>query len=129
MLTLNILSGTQAGSSWAARRFPVRIGRAEAANLRLADDGVWDEHAVIRLQGKQGFFVKAEPNALVYVNAQPVAESHLRNGDVIDLGATRLQFWVGPPRQRGLKFREYLIWAGLVAITLGQIATVYLLLP
>ena len=69
MLTLNILSGTQAGRSWAARRFPVRIGRAEDANLRLEDDGVWDEHAVIRLQGREGFFVQAQPNALVSVNA------------------------------------------------------------
>ena len=128
MVQLSILSGKQAGSQWVARRFPVRIGRAANADLRLDEPGVWDQHLQILLKPKEGYFLQAEKDALISVNGQPLQSSLLRNGDSIEFGASRLQFWLSESRQRGLGSREWLTWVGIALISLGQVALVYWLL-
>jgi pSer/pThr/pTyr-binding forkhead associated (FHA) protein len=128
MVQLSILSGKQAGSQWVTRRFPVRIGRSTKADLRLDDPGVWDQHAQILLKPKEGFFLQAENNALVSVNGQPQRSGLLRNGDSIEIGASKLRFWLAESRQRGFRLREGLSWAGMALISMGQVALVYWLL-
>ena len=44
MVQFKIVSGKMAGTEQVARRFPFRIGRSAEADLRLEDDGVWDDH-------------------------------------------------------------------------------------
>ena len=39
-----------------------------------------------------------------------------------------MQFWLGDPRQRGLRIREGFVWTLIAAISLGQVALVYWLL-
>ncbi len=128
MVQLQILSGKKAGTPWGARRFPVRIGRSASADLQLEDDGVWDQHLQINFNPSDGFVLSAESEALTRVNGQPVQQTVLRNGDAIEIGATKLQFWLSQTRQTGLRFREWLTWAGVAAICLGQIALIYWLL-
>jgi pSer/pThr/pTyr-binding forkhead associated (FHA) protein len=128
MVQLSVLSGKQAGSQWVARRFPVRIGRSAKADLRLDDPGVWDQHVQIRLKPKEGFYLQAEDDALVSVNGQPLRSGLLRSGDSIEIGATKLRFWLAESRQRGLASREWLTWVGIALISLGQVALVYWLL-
>ena len=128
MVQLSILSGKQAGSQWVARRFPVRIGRSAKADLRLDDPGVWDQHLLILLKPKEGYFLQAEKDALISVNGQPLESSLLRNGDSIEFGASRIQFWLAESHQRGLGSREWLTWVGVALISLGQVALVYWLL-
>lgn len=128
MVQLSILSGKQAGSQWVARRFPVRIGRSAEADLRLDEAGVWDQHAQIRLKSREGFELRAENDALVSVNGEPFRSGLLRNGDRIELGAAKLQFWLAESRQRGLGSREMLTWVGIALVSLGQVALVYWLL-
>ena len=128
MVQLSILSGKQAGSQWVARRFPVSIGRSAKADLRLDDPGVWDQHLLILLKPKEGYFLQAEKDALISVNGQPLESSLLRNGDSIEFGASRIQFWLAESRQRGLGSREWLTWVGVALISLGQVALVYWLL-
>ncbi len=128
MIQLRLLSGKQAGVSWTARRFPVRIGRSDKAHLRLEEPGVWDQHATIAFQPRTGFVLATEPDAPVLVNEQRVSEAVLRNGDTLSIGSIKAQFWLGETRQRGLRFREWLTWAGIAAVTLGQVALVYWLL-
>ena len=128
MVQLSILSGKQAGSQWVARRFPVSIGRSAKADLRLDDPGVWDQHLQILLKPREGYFLQAEKDALISVNGQPLQSSLLRNGDSIEFGASRLQFWLAESRQRGLGSREWLTWFGVAMISLGQVALVYWLL-
>jgi pSer/pThr/pTyr-binding forkhead associated (FHA) protein len=128
MVQLSILSGKQAGSQWVARRFPIRIGRSAKADLRLDDPGVWDEHLQILLKPKEGYFLQAEKDALISVNGQPLRTGLLRNGDSIEFGASRLQFWLAESRQRGLGSREWLTWVGIALISLGQVSLVYWLL-
>jgi pSer/pThr/pTyr-binding forkhead associated (FHA) protein len=128
MIQLKILTGKMAGTTWVARHFPVRIGRAAGADLRLEEQGVWDEHFQIALDGRQGFIVETQPNALATVNGQPSQQSVLRNGDLIEIGSLKIQFWLGEATQRGLKIREGLVWSIIAAVTLGQIALVYWLI-
>jgi len=128
MVQLKVLSGKKAGTVWVARRFPVRIGRSADADLQLEENGVWDQHLQLDFSLGEGFVLSAQPNALVSVNGQAVRQSLLRNGDAIDIGSIRMQFWLGETRQTGLRFREGLTWAGIAAVTLGQVGLIYWLL-
>jgi pSer/pThr/pTyr-binding forkhead associated (FHA) protein len=128
MIQLKILTGKMAGTAWVARHFPVRIGRAAGADLRLEEQGVWDEHFQITLDGREGFTVETQPNALATVNGQPAQQSVLRNGDLIEIGSLKIQFWLSEAAQRGLNIRESLVWTIIAAVTVGQIALVYWLI-
>jgi pSer/pThr/pTyr-binding forkhead associated (FHA) protein len=128
VVQLKILSGKKAGAMHVVRRFPVRIGRAESSELRLEEEGVWERHLVLSLDSDTGFSLKTEPNALARVNGQPVAEAVLRNGDTIELGLVRMQFWLSPARQSGLLLKEILSWAVIGAVFLSQIAILFWLL-
>jgi predicted component of type VI protein secretion system len=128
MIQLKILSGKKAGTSWVARRFPVRIGRSENSDLQVDDPGVWDDHLQIDVRRKEGFFLTAQSGAHAAVNSERISEPRvLRNGDTIEIGGARLQFWLGQTRQKGLRLRESLTWLALAAISLSQIALIYLL--
>lgn len=121
MLQLHILSGKSAGVFWDARRFPVRVGRAPANDLQLEDDGVWNEHFQVALNPAEGFVLTVHPGALVTVNQAPVAATtRLRNGDLLTAGSAQLCFRLSETRQRGLRFREWLVWALVVGVILGE---------
>jgi|ERR1041385_1724553 pSer/pThr/pTyr-binding forkhead associated (FHA) protein len=129
MIQIKILSGKKAGTSWVARRFPVQIGRAPQCDVRLEDAGVWDRHLSLDLRRGQGFLLSPESDAILAVNSQSVHQPvFLRNGDTIDIGGTRLQFWLAPARQRGLALRESLTWIALTVVTITQIVLIYFLL-
>ena len=125
MVQLKIFSGKQAGATWTARRFPVRVGRAPTCDLQLEEHGVWNEHFRISLNRATGFILETQPDALVTANGQPVQRLVLRNGDILEVGALKMQFWLAEARQRGLRLSEWLVWTTIAAISLGQIALVY----
>jgi pSer/pThr/pTyr-binding forkhead associated (FHA) protein len=129
MIQLNILSGKMAGRQWVARHFPVRIGRASGCDLRLEEDGVWDQHADLNFDPDGGFSLKTQASALATVNGEPVQSARLRNGDAIHLGSVRLQFWLAATRQRGLQLREWIVWGLVAAVSAVEIAVVYYYLP
>jgi len=96
--------------------------------LQFEEEGVWNEHLTIDFDSTEGFVIQAYPEALVCLNGQLVQRSQLRNGDVLEFGALKLQFWLAETHQRGLGWREGLTWAGILAVCLGQIALIYWLL-
>ena len=125
MIQLEIISGRTAGTRWATRRFPVRIGRNPDSDLQLEEDGVWTDHLLISLE-HDGFTLEPHSQAPVLVNGQPaVAHTILRNGDTLELGAVKMRFWLADTGQRGLKLREGLVWTILTAVCAGQIALIY----
>jgi pSer/pThr/pTyr-binding forkhead associated (FHA) protein len=125
MVQLKVLSGKKAGTAWVARRFPVRIGRSSKADLQSEEGGVWEQHLNLDFDPDAGLVLTAQPNALAAVNGQSVQRAVLRNGDVIEIGSLKLQFWLSETRQRGLRFREGLTWAAIATISLGQVAIIY----
>jgi pSer/pThr/pTyr-binding forkhead associated (FHA) protein len=124
MVQLEVLSGQQAGRLWVARRFPVRVGRAPDNDLCLEDAGVFDRHLELGLENRQTIRVSVVEPALAAVNGQPVRQCPLRNGDTLELGATRLRFWLAPTSQAGLRASEtivWLTWGAVVAVQIGLI--------
>lgn len=128
MVQIKILSGNKAGSSWDARHFPVRIGRSAKSHLQLEEAGVWDDHLKLSQNHTDGFVLETHTNALASINGQPVQRAVLRNGDTIEVGSVKLQFWLSEPRQRGQALREAFVWALITGVCLGQVALVYWLL-
>ena len=128
MIQFKILSGKQAGASWAARRFPVRVGRSAASDLQLEEPGVWDKHFQLEFVRSEGFVLKNESAAVTTVNGERTERVLLSNGDLLQVGSVKLQFWLGETRQRGLGLRESLTWAAIGALCLGQVAVIYWLL-
>ena len=125
MIQLRILSGKRAGAIYVARHFPVRIGRGRGADLRLEEDGVWDQHLLLEFKPSEGVVLKVQPGALARVGGEPTQQALLRNGDLIETGLLKLQFWLDETRQARLTLREWATWIGIGAISLGQIALVY----
>jgi pSer/pThr/pTyr-binding forkhead associated (FHA) protein len=125
MVQLCILSGKKAGSQTVVRRFPFSIGRSAGSDLSLEDEGVWERHLTLEFQNQEQFVAQTVPGALLALNQQSVETAPLRNGDILTLGSVKLQFWLAPARQRGLKFRESLAWGLLAVVTLTQLALIY----
>jgi len=128
MVLLKVLSGKKAGTTWVARRFPVRIGRLAGSDLQLEEPGVWDEHLQLDFSPAEGIVLTTKPSALAAVNGQAVQHTVLRNGDTIGIGSLKLQFWLSENRQAALRLREALTWAGIAAISVGQVGLIYWLL-
>lgn len=129
MVQLKILTGKKAGDSLLTRRFPVQIGRSGTSHLRLEEVGVWDKHLTIRADAREGFVLETQPDASASINGQIVERAVLRNGDIIEFGSQKIQFWLSEARQRGLRFWECLVWITLVATCAGQIALIWRVLP
>ncbi len=129
MVQLKVLTGRKAGDSLLARRFPVRIGRSKTSDLQLQEPGVWDEHLAIEIDPTEGFVLQPHADASTTVNSQLAGRAKLRNGDIIEFGSQKLQFWLSEARQRGLRFWEWLVWITLAFICAGQIALLCRVLP
>jgi hypothetical protein len=128
MVQLQVFSGKHAATSTLARRFPFVVGRNSTADLCLQQEGVWDRHLELHLQFPEGFLLKSHPQALTNVNGQPVQQAFLRNGDLIEVGPLKIQFWLSETCQRGMRTREFLTWFALAALCAGQIVLIYRLL-
>jgi pSer/pThr/pTyr-binding forkhead associated (FHA) protein len=125
MVLLRTISGIQAGAETVARRFPFRVGRAPGSDLRLNSGGVWAEHCTIVRDPVHGLALRASEGALTLLNGAAVREAPLHNGDLLELGEVRLQFWLSPLRQHGLAWRERLTWLGLAGVLGVEFALVY----
>ncbi|HWF17974.1 MAG TPA: FHA domain-containing protein [Verrucomicrobiae bacterium] len=129
MVQLKIVSGKMAGTEQVARHFPFRIGRSASADLRVEEDGVWDEHLELAFHSTDGFILTAHPNALAAINGQPFREAVLRNGDAIEIGALKIRFWLGATRQSRLGLREWLTWTAFALIIAAQLFLIYRMIP
>jgi pSer/pThr/pTyr-binding forkhead associated (FHA) protein len=128
MVQIKILSGKKAGSSWDARHFPVRIGRAADCDLQLEETGVWDDHLELRVEPDGSVLLETHADAFASIEGQSVRSASLRNGDTIGIGSVKLQFWLSRARQRGQAFREAFVWTLIAGVWLAQIGLVYWLL-
>ena len=119
MVQLQVFSDQHAGTSTLASRFPFVVGRNSTADLRLEQEGIWDRHLEFHLQIPDGFLLKAHPHALTNVNGHPIQQAFLRNGDLIEVGPLKIQFWLSETRERGVQTRELLTWFDLAALCAG----------
>ncbi len=118
---LDILNGRLAGQTRMVERLPFSIGRHAEAGLRLEEPGVWDQHVELEWRFPEGFVARRRADASATVNGQPFTEQRLRNGDVLELGGAKLQFWLGDVSQKRLALREVLVWAALALLAASQL--------
>ena len=122
LVQLQVRQGAAAGHVLSADQLPIRLGRGKGCHLQLADEGVWEQHGEIDINADQQFILRRHPEAGVMINGEPAGESTpLSNGDEIELGAAKLQFWLGGVRQKNLAAREAAGWALLGAITVAEV--------
>ena len=126
MIQLSILTGRKAGTQVIARRLPLALGRAAGSGCLLDDDGIWDRHAELELCDTV-IKMTAGAGCSVTINGERVQEAVLRNGDLLELASVKVRFGLSPTQQRNLWFREALTWVALAAVSLGQVALIYLL--
>jgi len=124
MVQLQILTGKRAGAQYTAARLPLQIGRAAGSDLCLEEPGVWPRHFQISRQWLD-LVCQAQPEALLSVNGAQVDQAVLRNGDIISIGALKIQFALSPVRQSSLSAREGLTWAALALLCLAQVLLIY----
>lgn len=86
---------------------------------------MWEGHASIALTPSGFFDLIARPEAMVYVDGVRVTETRIKEGDIIDLGAVKLVFHLASAKQRGLALREWILWAVLFALALGQLILMF----
>ncbi len=120
MVQLRVLNGSRAGTAHNASRFPCIIGRASTDDLQLVEAGVWDNHLQLDLRVPDGFRLSRLGQGRASVNGAEFDELTLRNGDVIELGAVKVQFWLAEVRQSDNRVRETLVWLGLAALVLAE---------
>jgi pSer/pThr/pTyr-binding forkhead associated (FHA) protein len=126
---LKLLSGKNSGAIHLLESFPAVIGRQAGSHLRLTQPGVWDRHLQIQLVPQEGFTLTVLPGSWALVNGHKLDRAVLRNGDVIEIGSVKLQFWLSPTRQQSMRLRETMTWISLGLLCAGQIALIYHLLP
>lgn len=89
---LSVETGPLAGTQLPLdRERPATLGSAESCTLRIQATGVLPEHAVVKALKDQGFGVKAHAAGL-RVNGREVETTALQDGDVIELGTTRITY-------------------------------------
>lgn len=122
---LQILDGKRAGFLWEARSFPFWVGRAAEVALRLEEPGVWEKHVEFSCVPVEGFKVRVASQALARLNGELFEEAVLRNGDIIDLGGTRIRFWLPPAPLISWRFREWMTWLGVILLAGLEIVVAY----
>jgi pSer/pThr/pTyr-binding forkhead associated (FHA) protein len=122
MVQLNILSGEYERQFVKSNTFPIRIGRGENCQLQLVDTGIWENHLELNLNEEQHFTIRTASDATAMVNGKPLKGVQLlRNGDLIEIGLVKIQFWLGTVQQKNLGIREAAVWALLLAVTMAEI--------
>jgi pSer/pThr/pTyr-binding forkhead associated (FHA) protein len=81
------------------RDHPTLLGSDPDCALRVQEPGVQGQHAVVKALRDQGFGLKALAPG-VRVNGTVIEATPLQDGDVIELGTTRIAF--GQVQKRGL---------------------------
>jgi serine/threonine-protein kinase len=73
------------------RAHPTLLGSSEQCAVRVQEPGVAAQHAVVKALREEGFGVKALAPGL-RLNGAVIEASPLRDGDVLELGTTRIAF-------------------------------------
>lgn len=118
MVRLRVLNGSRAGTDHALCRFPCTVGRAATDNLQLAEPGVWDSHLQLDRRASEGFLLTRTGQGRASVNGTEFDQVRLHNGDLIALGAVKLQFWLADVHQPEHRLAETLTWIGLGCLVL-----------
>ncbi len=83
---------TMGGEVHQLAREVTSVGRSRTCDIVLADPNTSRRHAEVRRDGDAYVILDLESTNGVFVNGRPTRRATLQQGDVIELGATRLRF-------------------------------------
>jgi hypothetical protein len=72
------------------------FGRAEGCDVRLNAEGILPIHCAL-VRAADGFLVRALPGAPTRLNGEPVSETPIRDGDLLDVGPFQFRVALPPP--------------------------------
>ncbi len=122
---LHITAGKMACQYYPANTFPLTIGRGTACNLQMTDSGIWEQHLEIDVDRQYHLLIRCNPETTAMINGEPLRETQtLRNGDQIEIGTGKIQFWLGNVRQKNLHNHETIMWVLLGILTLAEITLI-----
>ncbi|MCX6996866.1 MAG: FHA domain-containing protein [Kiritimatiellaeota bacterium] len=127
MYRLIFLSGAQQGRRVVIRQGPVILGRHPDSVIRLTDEGVALQHALLEERPGGGVSIRClATDARLIVNRQAVTEVELQDGDQFELGSVKLQFQghaqPGAPVRMPRGGLQSITIAAVVLMLLGQMA-------
>ena len=124
MIQLFVLSGKSLSNRYSSRRFPFTVGRSKSDDFTIEGDGVWEKHFELQCVLGSGYQLKNNPKAITTVNGTQVQSIFLKNGDEIEMGGVKLQFWLSPMKQSPFVLAEIVFWVGLFLLVLFEIICV-----
>ena len=90
---LVVVRGADSGNKFLLHKDQMVIGRADDVDVRLARAGVSRRHAMVRRLNEQQFtLVDLDSTNGTFVNAQQIAETTLKDQDLIGIGDSRLKY-------------------------------------
>ncbi|MCS1409123.1 MAG: hypothetical protein M2R45_02302 [Verrucomicrobia subdivision 3 bacterium] len=128
MFRLTVLEGKRKGENVDLTSFPFVLGKNVGADLRVLDAGVWDHHAAIKFEPGAGPQLRRLGAGTVSLNAKPIDQSKLRNGDVIVIGAAVFSFGSSPNRVRGLGWFNFFTWLMVAFVVFLELACIVFLI-
>lgn len=132
MYRLLFQSGGNKGRRLVIRQGPVILGRHPDCTIRLPDQGVALQHAILEDQPHGGVRLRRLANDLVLrVNQRDVTEADLRHGDRIEVGPHLFEFQNGSsvagvePTKRRLGLMQKLTLLAVGFLLIGQMAFLF----
>jgi pSer/pThr/pTyr-binding forkhead associated (FHA) protein len=96
MPRLRVVNGARAGALLQLRYPSTSFGRSAEADYRFQDDEQMSRlHCVVVCENSRFLVRDLNSTNGTLVNGNPVSELELRNGDVIEIGAQRIEFLAG----------------------------------
>ena len=127
MLEARILTGNRTGTVIPINRFPFSFGR-QGADCVLADPGVWDRHFTISLGPDRAFELVCTESAVISSDQRTFANLCLRNGEIVEMGAVRIEFRLSRTSPRPGRLAEGILWGSLGLVVLAELALVLMAL-
>jgi hypothetical protein len=122
MLHLRVLSESMAGSEMVARHFPFRIGRSEAASLRLKLAGIWEEHAEFNLANGWVTITSCDQAPVRMNGGRLKGTAVVHCGDLIDLGSLRFIAELSAADRRKDLLQQVVLAVSILGLTLTQLS-------
>lgn len=91
-LSIYFTSGRSQGETIVLTDSISKLGRSSKNDIKIVDDKASRFHAEIRVVGHEASLIDLHSSNGTFLNGERVQMTHLRNGDVITIGGTRMVF-------------------------------------
>lgn len=120
MIELSILTGPQSGRRLGLTDLPCRCGKSGTLSAQFTGPGVWDEHFEITVEAPGQIILRVLGDARICVDSVSVKEVKVRDGLILEVGATRVRLGIVPAGHGSLVGREIVFWGSFALLMTAQ---------